>query len=218
MANNGSYFSIRRPLNKKGTEKPMEIFVAFFIILAVAMVMLKMFKTQITDKTNDMKNMQQEADLANAKIDARQKCEEICSTSNQNGCSLKDKVNFCIAKVNSLDLNGDRATDGIDTTILGGLPICEDGIYCSHYTECKCGSSLTFKNCVEIMCQYYADTEEGLAMTTGCGALLNKQFSIGTCTKRSNTERNEMWDFVTQGGKYVVDDQPGTLACTGTCT
>ena len=39
--------------NKKGTDKPIEIFVALFIILAVAMVILKMFSGQIQDKTKE---------------------------------------------------------------------------------------------------------------------------------------------------------------------
>jgi len=37
-------------MNRRGTEKPIEIFVALFVILAVALVMLKLFQGQITEK------------------------------------------------------------------------------------------------------------------------------------------------------------------------
>ena len=39
--------------NRKGTEKPIEIFVALFIILAVALVMLKLFQSQIAEKQKE---------------------------------------------------------------------------------------------------------------------------------------------------------------------
>ncbi|MEM4268420.1 MAG: hypothetical protein QXK37_06355 [Candidatus Woesearchaeota archaeon] len=36
---------------KRGTDKPIEIFIALFVILAVAMVILKMFSSQIEQKS-----------------------------------------------------------------------------------------------------------------------------------------------------------------------
>ena len=44
---------------KLGTDKPIEIFIALFVILAVAMVILKMFSSQIEKKKTEMEQQQQ---------------------------------------------------------------------------------------------------------------------------------------------------------------
>ena len=63
---------------KKGTDKPIEIFIALFVILAVAMVILKMFSTQIAQKQNEMARQQEIERIKQAKNDLNIFCEQKC--------------------------------------------------------------------------------------------------------------------------------------------
>ncbi|NJL43769.1 MAG: hypothetical protein HC945_00370 [Nitrosarchaeum sp.] len=82
--------------NRKGTDKPIEIFIALFIILAIAMLMLRMFSDQLKDKTNELKMQEQKAKLEQAKNDAENECKDVCTGAVSNGCDLKSQVRFCI--------------------------------------------------------------------------------------------------------------------------
>lgn len=172
---------------KKGTEKPIEIFVALFVILAVAMLMLNLFKDQITDKTTDLEKIDRETKLSQQKTDAQNVCKTKCSDAYSNDCSLRAKANFCLYKIEGgLDLDGDRSSNGVDNTLLGGINVCEDGIYCPMLQECNCGEKLDLATCAKVLCEYWDsqgipnnNTDPDFTKRT---ELLNKSYAAGSCT------------------------------------
>lgn len=167
--------------NKKGTEKPIEIFIALFVILAVAMVLLKMFSGQISSKTKELKEMEQRNKLKETMANAKDFCDTKCTTAMENNCGLKDKAQFCISNIEAgLDINGNGMINDYDETFLGGVGICEDKVYCPQISDCSCGVKLTMKNCINILCSYWS-SEAGLSVTES-NLRLEKYFDPGTCT------------------------------------
>ena len=77
---------------KLGTDKPIEIFIALFVILAVAMVLLKMFSSQIEQKKTEMEEQAQAERAKQAVADLDTYCDSQCSKAHR---SLKDKVSYC---------------------------------------------------------------------------------------------------------------------------
>lgn len=166
--------------NKRGTEKPIEIFIALFVILAVAMVLLKMFSGQISSKTKELKEMEQRNKMKEDLANAKDFCDTRCTNSMENNCALKDKAQFCISHLEGgLDLNGNGILDDYDSTFLGGIGVCEDKIYCPQITNCNCGVKLTMKNCINILCTYWT-SEQGLD-ETDANTLLERYYSPGSC-------------------------------------
>jgi uncharacterized protein HemX len=94
-------FDTRLALNKKGSEKPIEIFIALFVILAVALVLLKMFQGQISDKTKELKDLEAERKLDEMTTKAKSQCDMLCSR----GDSLNDRARFCMRQITS-DFDG----------------------------------------------------------------------------------------------------------------
>ncbi len=131
---------------KKASEKPIEIFVALFIILAVAMVLLKLFTGQIADQTAEITKFQT--------IEAAQAlCNDKCSKAKTNNCRTEDLINFCVTNY-ELDLD---ANSEIGIFSDSAYEICEDKIHCPLQINCVCGRQLTMANCVTIMKDYYTE-------------------------------------------------------------
>jgi hypothetical protein len=173
--------------NKKGTEKPIEIFIALFVILAVAMVLLKMFSGQISSKTKELKEMEQRNKLKENLANAKDFCDTKCTNSMDNNCALKDKAQFCISYIeNGIDLNGNGIINDYDATFLGGIGVCEDQLYCPQITDCNCGVKLTMKNCINILCTYWVG-EQGLDVDKADG-LLERYYKPGSCTMAKDDE------------------------------
>ncbi len=193
-----------RLFNKKGTEKPIEIFIALFIILAVSMVMLKMFQSQIKSKTADMQEYDQETALAQAKDEATNLCKAACTRANDDDCTDRAKAAYCIKKLDSLDLDGDLQNSGFDESFLGGMGICEDAIYCPHVLDCTCGVILDFENCKKILVRYW-----GSAGINGadCDSKLTDTYIKGSCTV-NGTKVDTFWR------KIYFDAADGTITCT----
>ena len=74
-------------MNKKATEKPIEIFIALFIILAVAMVILKMFSGQIASKQQQLGELEQAQRVQQERQEATQFCNERCVDVSAGDCS-----------------------------------------------------------------------------------------------------------------------------------
>jgi hypothetical protein len=137
---------------KRGTDKPIEIFIALFVILAVAMVILKMFSSQIEQKRQEMETQQQEERAKMAKADLDAYCDSLCSNAQR---SLKDKVSYCTSYYRgSIDINKNSVADYTDAldNIQG---YCEDRIYCAAYRPC---GSLDMRTCKKITCDYMSNT------------------------------------------------------------
>ncbi|MFT4312379.1 MAG: hypothetical protein ACMXYF_04060 [Candidatus Woesearchaeota archaeon] len=166
-------------LSKKGTEKPIEIFVALFIILAVAMLLLNMFRDQISDRTTQLSEYEAQARLAEELSDARSSCQNLCTQAVAGRCTELSQARFCMQKIQGgLDLNGDSIIGGVDEQLLAGVAICEDGIYCPMLIECNCGKQLTMQNCREVLCSYWYS--QGMD-SDAANARLESTYNEGTC-------------------------------------
>lgn len=165
---------------KKGTDKPIEIFIALFIILAVAMVILKMFSGQIQDKTKELAKIEQKEQFQQAKGDAKRECDEICTSALQNDCSPQYKAQFCQHMlINGLDIDMNGNTKDYSEDLLGGIGVCEDSIYCPQVTTCTCNDELNMINCIDIVYEYYQN-EMGQSGEKSC-ELLGKKILPGKC-------------------------------------
>ncbi|MBN2517750.1 MAG: hypothetical protein JXB14_02815 [Candidatus Altiarchaeota archaeon] len=161
----------------KGSEKPIEIFVALFIILTVAMVLLQMFQGQISERTEELSQLAKEQKLEQSKQKAKTVCNRLCSDADD----LKGRAAYCLESVEDVEQEGiDLDMDGIpgeyDDSLLGGLGICEDKIYCPHLQSC--GGVKSMKDCVTILCAYW--TQTGMTAEEATNVLKSK-VSPGTC-------------------------------------
>ncbi|MFH1510177.1 MAG: hypothetical protein ABIF10_00670 [Candidatus Woesearchaeota archaeon] len=169
---------------KRGTDKPIEIFVALFVILAVAMIVLQMFSSQISAKTEALKGMAYAADLTKKISNAKEACQDKCANALDNGCADAMTAQFCMAHA-ELDLNANGKLDDLNNEYLAGIGICEDKIYCTQIITCVCKRELNMKNCLNILCSYWkgqglSAADQELAMATaitpgGCNYASNPQ-------------------------------------------
>jgi hypothetical protein len=167
-------------LSKKGSEKPIEIFIALFVILAVAMVLLRMFGGQITEKQKELKALSDQNRLEQTRKDVKNFCDQKCADVS----STIDKITYCKTKYGSVaDFNDNSITDEYngEFSIVG---ICEDTIYCASIIDCK---SLTIKTCAQIMCNYFkSEFGDGVSNAT---ARLRGFLSPGSCYESLTPEQ-----------------------------
>lgn len=172
--------------NKKASEKPIEIFIALFVILAVAMVLLKMFGGQITSKQKELKDLADQNKLEQMRKDIKSYCQSKCAEIE----TTIDKVTYCKTKyLGEGDLNNNGITNEFNNefSIVG---VCEDSIYCAAVTDCK---SLTMKNCGQILCNYFQE-EWSLSANESTNRL--KEFiSPGSCSM-SDEEKKNHWYYM----------------------
>ena len=148
---------------KRGTEKPIEIFVALFVILAVALLMLRLFQTQITDQQQELDEFQRESKLQNLKQEAVSHCQSQCSRASSDGCSLRSLAQLCITYGSDrirppdyLDLNLDGVMN-MDTTLLVGVGVCEDEVPCHALMSSCCGHQINAQTCKGFLERYWAE-------------------------------------------------------------
>ena len=172
--------------NKRGTEKPIEIFVALFIILAVAMVILKMFSGQIASKQQQIGELEQSQRLQQERQEATQFCNERCVEASSGDCSKERQAAYCLAKIKGgLDLDGNGAANDYDETLLAGIGICEDGVYCPQLATCTCKQKLDMNTCKEILTQYWTSAGRNAAQ------MYSTKIDAGSCVDSSNSAN--MW-------------------------
>ncbi len=174
---------------KKGSEKPIEIFIALFVVLAVAMVLLQMFGGQITAKQEELKTLSDENKLKQARQDVEDYCKQQCANIDSN----LDTVTYCKTKYNKeLDLNNNDLYNDYNTdySIVG---VCEDSIYCAAVYECK---ELNMKTCSEILCNYFED-EWDLSESEASEKLL-EFIEPGSCNVNEDEKKNHWY--------YLVED------------
>lgn len=152
--------------NRKGTEKPIEIFIALFIILAVALVMLKVFNEQLKQQTDNMEREQQKVDFDNHVREVQTLCSGQCGIAQRNGCRDQDVIQYCMtlaqsAKYTGYDFDHDNYIEGVRNYAL--VDYCETNVYCPQIPNietCSCRGGLTMERCAEILGEYAA--EEGI--------------------------------------------------------
>jgi len=178
-------FDTRLALNKKGSEKPIEIFIALFVILAVALVLLKMFQGQISDKTKELKDLEAERKLDEMTTKAKSQCDTLCSR----GDSLNDRARFCMRQITSdldgigVDLNNNELLDDAVTNLLPGQVACEDAIYCPHVTTC--GPIRTMNDCIPILCNSFVKSGFTAEQAT---TRLQELVQPGTCSAGADAQ------------------------------
>jgi hypothetical protein len=188
-------------MNRKGTEKPIEIFVALFIILAVALVMLKLFQNQIAEQGKKIADVQQEQKAKELRNKVDQACKDRCVEASNSGCSLASLAALCVygsdkalSKSEFIDLNNDQNI-GYDDTLLAGVGVCEDRIYCFHTLNSCCAREISANSCKGILKQYWEqkgliDTGASAAdQTSKLNQLLCANVNPGSCSST-----NARWD------------------------
>jgi hypothetical protein len=171
---------------KKGTEKPIEIFVALFVILAVALLMLRLFQNQVTDKKNELEQFQRETAQQNLKDKAFTICTAKCSDATLGGCNLRNLANLCLAYASDglkepefLDLNMNGQKDR-DITTLIGMGVCEDQVPCHALIDTCCGYEITPRTCKGYLISYWTST--GITDKNEIKTLIKSTVREGTCT------------------------------------
>lgn len=210
-------------LNRKGTDKPIEIFIALFIILAIAMLMLRMFADQLRQKTEELKRQEYKQALEQAKNEAEQSCSKACTKTLENHCSPKALAEYCIARVEGgLDLNIDndhedyvKPTSSTGFLLSGGA--CEDTVYCREIKPCnECEKNLNLENCVKLTCGWLKN--EGHDAATAF-QLADQYYSFGDCLndpveRQNKIDAKETWDWkMYYLLKCHCEDDPAYCAC-----
>jgi hypothetical protein len=199
-------------LGRKGTEKPIEIFVALFVILAVSLVMLKLFQNQITQKQQELQAVQQESKQLQLAEKATLACKDRCNAAGNDGCSLQSLANFCISygsdaikQPEFLDYNGNQLQD-YDITKLVGVGLCEDKVPCHALVSSCCGQQMSGSGCREILRQYWVS--QGFnAGNISC--LVKKNVLTGGCTIPAG--QNASFWFYRAGFDTLIDP---AITCT----
>ena len=137
---------LKKSSGKKASEKPIEIFVSLFVVLAVAMVLLKMFSSSTAQSQTQLTEFSSETE-------ALRECETSCNKAKNNACDDQYLVGFCIKYVEH-DFNGDSEIAGNKEE---AFYYCEDRVYCPLVSVCECGVKLNMDNCVKIINRYYQE-------------------------------------------------------------
>ena len=148
--------------SRKGTEKPIEIFVALFIILAVGLVMLRLFQNQLQQKQEDIANVEQQQRINELRQDARLYCSQKCTEASNNRCSLSSLASLCMTYGTTavdggwIDLNMNQHRD-LDEDAFGGVGVCEEAVPCSLLIDDCCGRAITPSSCLDIMLEHWVN-------------------------------------------------------------
>lgn len=138
--------------NKKGFDKAIEIFVFLFIIMVVGVIVLRMFNSQVSEKTEILSDITDEELLNQEVMAAKSLCNNLCEDTKRSGCTNASMAAFCGNNVGPIDVDGNlKFTDWTDI-IAGGVAVCEENIYCPLLTSCTCGGiDLVVSNCKDII-------------------------------------------------------------------
>lgn len=154
-------------VGKKGTEKPIEIFVALFVILAVALVMLKLFQGQISQKQSELEAVKQEGKQNDLRERAITYCNKQCNIASNDQCSAKSLASFCLSYGSDvvtapdfLDLNLNQKLD-VDNTLMAGIGICEGAVPCHALVSSCCGQTMTASRCKDLLDGYWQSQDYG---------------------------------------------------------
>ena len=179
--------------NKKGTEKPIEIFIALFIILAVSLLVLRLFQGQISRTTEDLGKAQLEAEIQANKNRFVQACSDACTEASSKGCTEESLVQLCVltsAQVLGpqvgLDLDNNQMI-GYNTISYGGIGVCEQNIPCfMEQTNC-CNRRINLDTCKEILCDYWSNRGITNPETEHFAAVGYTEDSFNACNQDETT-------------------------------
>lgn len=153
--------SRKKTKSRKGTEKPIEIFIALFIILAVSLLVLRLFQGQIDRTTGQLGGEQLEQELQANKNRFVQSCNNACTDAVSRGCTAEALVRLCtlnsaqvLGAERALDLDNNQVI-GYNTLSYGGIGVCEQNIPCFMEHATCCNRRINLESCREILCNYW---------------------------------------------------------------
>jgi len=138
----------------------LEIVFGMFLLLIVVFVVIRLITNFVTP--SKVAEPLQNFDAAYRYDQERSKCKDLCDQYTTEECNIDRAVDYCLKKIN-IDITGNKQTGEPNRGgFVAGLPYCEDGLYCFHIYNCKCGTfKLDAENCRKILCDYYI-REKGL--------------------------------------------------------
>lgn len=173
-------------LNQRGMEMPIQIFIVLFVLLAVGMLVLQMFQQQIGNSAEQLQAQTNQRQMQAEMLSKQQFCQSRC------GCdALEKKAEFCFSKLDG-GVNFDGKGMPTDFYEKGGIGLCEDSVYCSHLTDCKC--DLTIANCVTVLCSYWQT--QGLGNET-MNNKLREFYKPGNCAF-SDEKKSSFWYYINE--------------------
>jgi hypothetical protein len=171
----------------------LEIVFGMFLLLIVVFVIIRLLTNFVTpSKVNEPLQNFDEAYKYDQEVS---KCKDLCDRYTTEECRITAAVNYCLQKV-KIDINGNKQTGEPNKGgFVTNLPYCEDGLYCFHIYDCKCGTyKLTPENCRKILCDYYIreqglyfDPTEDPSLLEEVGNIITKGINFGTCNPDVNT-------------------------------
>jgi hypothetical protein len=186
-------------VNGKGMSMAIEIFIVLFVLLAVAMLVLRLVTEQSSQQIKIIGEELRQQELKKIKADCQMACK--CDTEGE-------KVGYCLTLLRAgksdegaLDLDGDGFTTGYaEPPETGGLyGLCEDRVYCSQLASCKCGESVfDMESCFKYVCQFWGKKDP-----LRVPALMAKFFPQPTCVTEEDPQFTDHWWWVYN--KYVLD-------------
>lgn len=187
---------------KKGLDALQLVFM-MFILIVVTLVIIRLFTGIVSkDTLPDIKSFQQTYKYTQEK----NRCGNLCSSYTDSCSDIRAAVSYCREKV-YVDINGDgRTGERKAYGIVAGEPFCEDGLYCFHIYQCKCGESaveLDATECLSVMKDYYLERtgDEATANNVVCKAV-----TPGECQKDPRLWKKKLSGFEPtkiEFGKYA---------------
>ena len=159
----------------------LEIVFGMFLLLIVVFVVIRLITNFVTP--SKVAEPLQNFDSAYRYSQERSKCKDLCDQYTTEECNIRNAVNYCLQKID-IDITGNKRTGEPNRGgFVTNLPYCEDGLYCFHIYDCRCGTyKLTPENCRRVLCDYYIremgleDLNEVANIITGPNGI-----SFGTC-------------------------------------
>ncbi|MCS7135373.1 MAG: hypothetical protein NZ893_02965, partial [Candidatus Aenigmarchaeota archaeon] len=115
-------------------------------------------------------------------------CKSNCDTYVTGDCNIIYAVDYCLEKI-KIDINGNKqVAEENRGGFVANVPYCEDGLYCFHIYDCKCGTfRLDPNNCRKILCDYYI-REQGLSKEKAVEIITGRDgLNFGTCDPNPQT-------------------------------
>lgn len=137
---------------KKG-QMSLEMIIGLLILLVVAIVVIRMFLTNIVNIDKPGKDI----DQVLKEKGFQSTCEGLCSDYLIGG-SQATLARYCFTKMSGdPDLNRNGLIDTISAKTKV-LDICEDTIYCFHISPCKSDTgTIDWEDCRQVVCRSYYD-------------------------------------------------------------
>jgi hypothetical protein len=164
----------------------LEIVFGMFLLLIVVFIVIRL-TTQFVTPSRVGEPLQDFNSAYKYSIEVS-KCKDLCDKYLSDECDIKEAVTYCLQKIN-IDIDGNKRTGETNRGgFVANVPYCEDGLYCFHIYNCKCGTyTLTPENCRKILCDFYIK-EQGFDLDVAAEIITgSKGISFGTCNPDVNT-------------------------------